>query len=92
VAIQLLQTKIQIPPARIDLVSRPRLIELLDTSPDKELTLISAPAGYGKTTLVAQWLAGKSDKNAAWLSLDRRDNDPAQFFTYFIATLQVLNP
>ncbi len=90
-AIPLFQTKIQIPPTRIDLVSRPRLTELLNASLGKELTLISAPAGYGKTTLVAQWLAEKSVKNAAWLSLDRHDNDPARFFTYFFATLQALN-
>jgi LuxR family maltose regulon positive regulatory protein len=58
--------------------------------------LVSAPAGFGKTTLLAEWLAGRSasteDWSAAWLSLDRRDNDPATFGTCVVATLRTVRP
>jgi LuxR family maltose regulon positive regulatory protein len=83
----LLTTKLYLPPTRPDLVSRPRLIERLNQGLSCKLTLISAPAGYGKTTLVSEWLSGL-DRPSAWLSLDEGDNDLARFLTYVIAALQ----
>jgi LuxR family maltose regulon positive regulatory protein len=93
----LLATKLYIPPIRPELVSRPRLIERLNAGLDRKLTLVSAPAGFGKTTLVTEWLAGVSRRGGCgrpftWLSLDENDNDPARFFTYFVAALQRLDP
>jgi LuxR family maltose regulon positive regulatory protein len=93
----LLQTKLFIPPTgpdhaiRASLVPRPRLIEQLDEGLPGRLTLICAPAGFGKTTLVSSWLA-HAGLPAAWLSLDEDDNDLARFFTYFIAALRTIQP
>jgi LuxR family maltose regulon positive regulatory protein len=89
----LLQTKLYIPPVRPELVSRPRLIKRLDEGLRLgcKLTLISAPAGFGKTTLVTEWLDG-ADRPRTWLSLDENDNDPARFFTYLVAALQRIDP
>jgi len=86
----LLTTKLYIPPPRPDLVPRPRLIERLDAGVHRKLTLVSAPAGFGKTTLVAEWICD-STRSIAWLSLDEGDNDPAQFLTYLIAALQQID-
>lgn len=74
----LFTTKLFAPSIRPDHVSRPRLIALINTGLDKALTLISAPAGYGKTTLVCNWL---HDTNTpyAWISMDEGDNDPIRF-------------
>ena len=86
----LLQTKFQVPPVREKLVARPALLTQLGkviSDPDTftyKITLISAPAGYGKTTLVTDWLVNFECK-VAWLSLDEEDNDPARFLTYLIA-------
>jgi len=87
----LLATKLYIPPARKNLVPRMRLIHLLNDAwqQDKRLTLVSAPAGYGKTTLVTEWLRGLQTKSA-WLSLDESDNDPSRFLAYLIAALQMV--
>ena len=87
----LLATKLNIPPPRPNLVPRPRLIERLDEGlcPGHRLTLISAPAGFGKTTLVTDWLHGV-DWPSAWVSLDEADNDPVRFWTYVIAALQTM--
>jgi LuxR family maltose regulon positive regulatory protein len=94
----LLTTKLYIPPIRSELVSRPLLVERLNTGFlghsgcfARKLTLISAPAGFGKTTLVAQWL-GDTGHPVAWLSLDEGDSDPARFFTYLVAALQTVEP
>jgi len=107
----LLATKLYIPPVRPELVSRPRLIERLnaglptrDGSPrtrdafPRALSLISAPAGFGKTTLLSEWVRSTAARDAAaqhaaplpvaWLSLDEGDNDPARFLTYLIAALR----
>ena len=93
---QLLSTKLYIPPTRPKLVRRPRLIERLDGGLHRKLTLISAPAGFGKTTLVTEWLdylrgnsinGNQTEIKIAWLSLDEGDNDFARFLTYFIAAL-----
>ncbi len=68
---------------------RSRLIERLNEGLHRKLTLVSAPAGFGKTTLVSAWLAS-CDQPAAWLSLDAKDNDPVRFLTYFVAALQTI--
>jgi LuxR family transcriptional regulator, maltose regulon positive regulatory protein len=83
----LLQIKFYIPATRNEFVARPRLIERLNGGLQGRLTLISAPAGFGKTTLISDWL-GQRDRPAAWLSLDENDNVPTRFLTYFIAALQ----
>jgi LuxR family maltose regulon positive regulatory protein len=76
-------------------VPRPRLIERLNAGLDRKLTLISAPAGFGKTTLLSEWIHRKGVVTAplhvAWLSLDEGDNDPAHFFAYFIAAIQTIH-
>ncbi|HEX3207046.1 MAG TPA: helix-turn-helix transcriptional regulator, partial [Propionibacteriaceae bacterium] len=90
----LLETKFQVPRRRRDLVARPRLSERLSRGAESALTLVSAPAGFGKTTLLADWLATTAAKgrSAAWLSLDQRDNDPALFWTYLVAALKTAAP
>ena len=87
----ILATKLYIPPPRPKFVHRPRLIERLNEglSSGCKLTLISAPAGFGKTTLVSEWIAG-CERPIGWLSLDEGDNDLTRFLTYFIAALQTL--
>ena len=85
----LLLTKLYIPPPRPDMVSRPHLIEKLNAGLHHKLTLISAPAGFGKTTLISEWLAS-CGRPVAWLSLDEGDGDPARFLTYFVVALQTL--
>ena len=87
----LLQTKLYLPPAGSNLVSRPRLIKRLDEGiRSTKLTLISAPAGSGKTTLLSEWVAA-GDRPVAWLSLDKGDNDLVSFLTYLVAALQTIN-
>lgn len=91
--IPLLQTKLFVPPPRPTVLSRPRLVRRLNEGlrRGQQLTLVSAPAGYGKTTLLSEWAAG-TDEPIAWLSLDEADNDPVRFWTYLIAALQQVNP
>ena len=89
--VELLSTKIYIPRARENLVVRRRLTDRLNAGLGKKLTLISAPAGFGKTTLLGEWIP-RSPRCVTWLSLDETDNDPTQFWTYFIASLQMLRP
>lgn len=91
--VPILSTKLYIPPPRSTVVLRSRLIERLNEGllASRKLTLISAPAGFGKTTLINEWVTdGK--KPAAWLSLDQGDNDLARFLVYFIAALQTIIP
>src|SRR5512135_827150 len=87
----LLKTKLCIPPARSGMVARPRLARRLDESLGCRLTLLSAPAGFGKTTLLSAW-AGACGHPLAWLSLDEGDNDPARFLNYLAAALQTIDP
>ena len=89
----ILATKLYLPPPRSKIVLRPQLIEKLDQgiSSGCRLTLISASAGFGKTTLVSEWIAGL-DRPVAWLSLDKGDNDPASFLAYIVAALQTITP
>jgi len=83
----LLRTKLYTPPVGPELVSRPRLIARLNAGLHRKLTLISAPAGFGKTTLLSEWAAG-CGRPVAWVSLDKGDNDPMRFWAYFIAALK----
>src|SRR5437016_11348542 len=87
----ILATKLYIPPPGPHVVQRPHLIARLNEGLHRKLTLISAPAGFGKTTLVSEWLAGGA-RPAAWLSLDEGDNDPARFLAYLVAALQTIVP
>lgn len=89
--VPILVTKLYAPPPSPKAVPRPRLIERLDEglAAGHKLTLVSAPAGFGKTTLVSEWAAG-CGRPAVWLSLDEADNDPARFLAYFIAALQTV--
>src|SRR5450755_2615604 len=93
----LLETKLFVPRPRHGLVPRPRLSERLNHGTASKLMLVSAPAGFGKTTLLAEWLATRSgaptdERRVAWLSLDPRDNDPAVYWPYFVAALQTVYP
>ncbi|MBV9228179.1 MAG: LuxR family transcriptional regulator, partial [Chloroflexi bacterium] len=85
----ILATKLYIPPLRPQVVSRPRLIERLNEGLHRKLTLISAPAGFGKTTLVSAWIEGIK-LPTAWLSLDEGENDPTRFLMYLVAALQTI--
>ena len=86
-AVPLLITKLNVPPMRRELVPRPRLMDRLDAGLHRKLTLVSASAGFGKTTLLGEW-AGGCDCPVSWLSLDEGDNDPVRFTHYLIAALQ----
>src|SRR3989304_6868847 len=92
----ILATKLYIPPARPNAGLRPRLIEWLNEglSSGRKLTLISASAGFGKTTLVSEWVAScermEPKVPVAWLSLDEGDNDLSRFLTYLVAALQTM--
>jgi LuxR family maltose regulon positive regulatory protein len=87
----LLTTKLYIPPRRPGLVPRPRLMARLDEALRRQhrLTLVSAKAGTGKTTLVSEWLHGQ-ERPAQWISLDGSDNDPRRFLSYLLAALRQL--
>jgi ATP/maltotriose-dependent transcriptional regulator MalT len=89
----ILATKLYVPPSSRSLVLRPRLVERLDEglAAGHRLTLVSAPAGFGKSTLVGDWVAG-CGRPAAWLSLDAGDSDPSRFLTYLVAALQTVAP
>jgi LuxR family transcriptional regulator, maltose regulon positive regulatory protein len=91
--ISILATKLYIPPPRAKIVLRPRLIERLNEglSMDRTLTLISASAGFGKTTLISEWVAG-CERPVAWLSLDEGESDITRFISYVVAALQTIAP
>lgn len=93
----LLETKLQPPRLPVQLVERPELLALLDNGPNYKLTLLQAPAGFGKTTLVTQWIARHQSQTltsqtdaspVAWVSLDSGDNDPVRFWTSVITAYQ----
>ncbi len=93
----LLETKLYLPRVRGGSVPRPRLTDRLDRGAAGKLTLVSAPAGCGKTTLLAQWLEQRAataaeETSVAWLSLDAGDNDPTSFWTYVISALRTTAP
>jgi LuxR family maltose regulon positive regulatory protein len=89
----LLVPKFHLPPLHPSLVKRERLLALLDRALEHKLTLVSAPAGFGKTTLVRQWVAERSKQPyvlpIAWVSLDKGDNDPVRFWRYLLTACQV---
>ena len=104
----ILTTKLYVPPPQPELVSRPHLIKKLNEGLHRKLTFISAPAGFGKTTLVSDWIANSqldgekgsqsgnrtsgNQNRVAWLSLDEGDNDLGSFLIYFIAAMQTVEP
>ena len=90
-ATSLLATKLYTPPVRPGLVSRPGLVERLEGGLQRRLSLISAPAGFGKTTLLSEW-AARTAAPVAWLSLDAEDSEPTRFWSYVIAALQTVHP
>ncbi len=90
-SLPILATKLYIPRQRAKIIPRARLIDRLNAGIQRKLTLISAPAGFGKTTLIAEWL-DNCGRPAAWLSLDEGDHDPAHFLTYLVAALQTIAP
>src|SRR5829696_5920614 len=83
-------TKLRPSQARSNLVARPQLTVRLEREVGRKLTLISAPAGFGKTTLLVEWSRGRAgdQQSVAWLSLDEGDNDPTRFLSYLVATLR----
>jgi LuxR family maltose regulon positive regulatory protein len=85
----ILTTKLYLPPARPNVVLRPRLVERLNEGLHRKLTLICAPAGFGKTTLLSAWLAG-CERPVAWLSLDEEDSDPTRFLAYLVSALRTI--
>ncbi len=87
----LIRTKLQRPSVAPDIVARDRLLLQLEDSRDRTLTLISAPAGYGKSTLASRWMA-HCDRPSAWLTLDERDADLQSFLSYFVAAMRQLFP
>ena len=87
----ILRTKLHRPPIPGADVHRPRLLEYLDQRRERPLTLVSAPAGYGKSVLISSWLE-TCDVPNAWLSLDEHDADLRQFLLYFLAAIQTMFP
>src|ERR1700730_16516087 len=85
----ILATKLYLPRLRPNVVSRPRLLERLNEGLHRNLTLIAAPAGFGKTTLVSAWVEG-IERPTAWLSLDEGENDPTRFLAYLVTALQTI--
>src|SRR4028118_1742679 len=85
----ILATKLYTPPPRPNAVLRPRLVERLNEGLRRRLTLVSAPAGFGQTTLLGEGAAG-CEGPTAWLSLDEGDNDPARFLAYLVAALRTV--
>lgn len=90
---QILKTKLYVPPRRPDVISRTRLLSRLDEGLrlQRKLTLVAAAAGFGKTTLVSDWIAS-GERRTGWLSLDAGDNDPVRCMTHLIAALQTIEP
>jgi LuxR family maltose regulon positive regulatory protein len=87
----LLATKLHVPRTRTGFVVRPRLVDRLAQAHEGELTLVCAPAGFGKTALLADW-ARRDPRPVAWLSLDEGDNDPARFWRHVAAALDTVRP
>ena len=83
----ILKTKLYAPPYSDNCVSRKRLVDLLNHGIERKLTLVSAPAGFGKTTVISEWMK-QSTIPFCWLSLDERDNEAERFLSYIVASLQ----
>ena len=88
----LVTTKLRAPKTRPNLVARPRLRESLAAAEERKLTLVSAPAGFGKTTLLGEWAEDRSTlgRSVVWVSLEGSDDDPARFITYLVSALQTV--
>ena len=97
-SVPILSTKLYIPPPRPDVVVRSGLLDRLDDGlrAGARLTVLSAPAGFGKTTLITSWIydadRATASRSVAWLSLDQDDSDPTRFFAHFIAALRQIDP
>ncbi len=87
----LLVTKVQLPPAPHDLICRPQVTDSLEPSTGQQITIVSAPTGFGKTTALREW-ATSSVRPVAWLSIDARDNEPTRFWSYVIAAIETQRP
>jgi len=87
----LIRTKLHRPPVYRNHIQRPHLLERLEKNRQRPLTLVSAPAGYGKSTLVSDWL-DSCDSPSAWLSLDKQDNDLGKFLSYLLAAVETIFP
>ncbi len=90
-ATQILRTKLHLPSVIKDHLHRERLIDRLEKNRQRSLTLVSAPAGYGKSTLLSCWLES-CDSPSAWVSLENNDNDLRVFLSYFLAAVQTQFP
>src|SRR5919197_644516 len=89
----ILVTKLRAPAVRAELVPRRRLVDLLVRRGPHQLTLVDAPAGWGKTTLLAEWQDDPGEARPfAWVSLDRADDDPVRFWTYVVTALRTVEP
>ena len=89
----IVKLKLRAPVPRHEQVIRPRLLELLENISNSRITLVSAPAGYGKTTLLAQWLqAGDAGLSVAWISLDEQDNDPVRMWRHVAEAFHLAAP
>ena len=88
--VSLLSTKLYIPPPRQETISRPHLVSMLNAGLSGKLTLVSAPAGYGKTTLLVEWI-NQLVVPVGWISLNAQDNDPRHFISYLIASLKCID-
>jgi LuxR family maltose regulon positive regulatory protein len=88
----LVTTKVNAPSPRRELVLRPLLVERLAAGSQLKLTLLAAPAGWGKTTILAEWLEHDRERRFAWLSVDKGDNDPGRFWSYVVVALQTVDP
>jgi ATP/maltotriose-dependent transcriptional regulator MalT len=91
---QLLATKFYVPVTLGTLIMRPRLTNLLDESLKRPFTLVSAPAGFGKTTLLSAWVQSQAVRHTpvAWVSLDEEDNEPQLFWAYVLTALNMQRP
>ena len=88
--LRLLHTKLFIPRAHPEIIERSNLIRKFNAGLNTRFVLVTAPAGYGKTTLLSKFIE-QSNRHVAWVSLDDRDNEQIRFWSYFIAALQTLN-
>jgi LuxR family maltose regulon positive regulatory protein len=88
----ILTPKLRAPSPRPEQIVRPRLLGLLEGALDRKISLISAPAGYGKTTLLAQWQQAEVSRTFCWLGLDEQDNDPVRMWMHIVAAIRQLEP
>ncbi len=90
--LSVLVPKIQMPRPAEQSLSRPRLLDLMDRAARRKVTILSAPPGYGKSTLITQWALRRPDRNVAWVSMDEDDNDPSTLFRHIFASIHQFDP